>query len=497
MSAPDRAPGPQGWPLFRTAAGTDPRYAEFADARTLVTLNSRLVGRDVADARPGDLLYFRRPGAAQPDHVMVVVGPLGLRSRRRLGRLSHRPRRRVAGRGAQGAARPCCNAIPLRPGGRWPPTPRSSACSGWRCCDTRSGAGRRGCGAAPRRCAITDAAAQPDAPAPVGPAFSLSTSQAVTTSERAEIWLTFRQLPSLDFRVYKVRDPMAFLAGLRHPHQFGTGEAAPVPQQPTLIERIASWKAAQRRQVRNFLRAQTTPAVPPGAPRRRRLHAGVAAGHAAGEHLRAGAAAQPRSAGHLLARAAAPPARSRDAAPAARPARAPASTSWKRCTNGGAPTRWSSSRTSASWPRHRRARCCSSRRIATAANRAPACEARVLSRRRHRGHRTHLGRRRPGRSPCPKGGRSPRVQRDAGRRVGQPARRGAVRRPRRHRRPGRMGVPAAGPRAGRVHLHRQADLPARPHRAREERCCAGGSTTRWPPSIAPTSRLPSPTRPIR
>ena len=68
------APGPQGWPLFRTAAGADPRYAEFADARTLVTLNSRLVGRDVGDARPGDLLYFRRPGAAQPDHVMVVVG---------------------------------------------------------------------------------------------------------------------------------------------------------------------------------------------------------------------------------------------------------------------------------------------------------------------------------------------------------------------------------------------------------------------------------------
>ena len=67
-------PGPAGWPLFRTAAGADPRYAEFADARTLVTLNTRLVGRDVAEARPGDLLYFRRPGAAQPDHVMVVVG---------------------------------------------------------------------------------------------------------------------------------------------------------------------------------------------------------------------------------------------------------------------------------------------------------------------------------------------------------------------------------------------------------------------------------------
>ncbi len=67
-------PGPTGWPLFRTAAGADPRYAEFADARTLVGLNARRVSREAADAQPGDLLYFRRPAAAQPDHLMVFVG---------------------------------------------------------------------------------------------------------------------------------------------------------------------------------------------------------------------------------------------------------------------------------------------------------------------------------------------------------------------------------------------------------------------------------------
>lgn len=69
------APGPGGWPLFRTAGGDAPRYGEFADARTLVRLNSRFVSRDAAQARPGDLLYFRRAGAAQPDHVMVFLGP--------------------------------------------------------------------------------------------------------------------------------------------------------------------------------------------------------------------------------------------------------------------------------------------------------------------------------------------------------------------------------------------------------------------------------------
>lgn len=67
-------PGPHGWPLFRTARGGDGRFGEFADARTLVRLNSRAIGREATDARPGDLLYFHRPGVAQPDHVMVVVG---------------------------------------------------------------------------------------------------------------------------------------------------------------------------------------------------------------------------------------------------------------------------------------------------------------------------------------------------------------------------------------------------------------------------------------
>ncbi|MGE0363658.1 MAG: alpha-2-macroglobulin [Vicinamibacterales bacterium] len=102
------------------------------------------------------------------------------------------------------------------------------------------------------------ATAQDDAAVPSGPAFSLSSSETFTSRDRAEIWLTFRQVSSLDFRIYKVRDPIAFLSALRDPHQFGTDQPAPVPQEPTLLERIATWKAAQRRRVRDFVRAQTT-----------------------------------------------------------------------------------------------------------------------------------------------------------------------------------------------------------------------------------------------
>jgi hypothetical protein len=95
--------------------------------------------------------------------------------------------------------------------------------------------------------------------APAGPAFSLSSSQSTTSREDAAVWLTFRQLPSLDFRLYKVRDELAFFAGLKDPHQIGTNEPQPVPQTPTLIERLAAWKARQRRLVRDFVRMQTTP----------------------------------------------------------------------------------------------------------------------------------------------------------------------------------------------------------------------------------------------
>jgi len=61
-------------PLFRISDGTPPRYAEFADAKTLVRFNTRPLGRDAAALRSGDLLYFHQAGQREPDHLMVFVG---------------------------------------------------------------------------------------------------------------------------------------------------------------------------------------------------------------------------------------------------------------------------------------------------------------------------------------------------------------------------------------------------------------------------------------
>lgn len=66
--------GADGLPLFRVTSDTSPRFAEFADAKTLVNLNARPLGRDAHALRPGDLLYFHQPGQREPDHLMVFVG---------------------------------------------------------------------------------------------------------------------------------------------------------------------------------------------------------------------------------------------------------------------------------------------------------------------------------------------------------------------------------------------------------------------------------------
>jgi uncharacterized protein len=62
------------WPLFRTEPPPNAAFGEFVDARTLIVLNARPLGRGVAMLQPGDLLYFRQPSQTQPDHVMVFVG---------------------------------------------------------------------------------------------------------------------------------------------------------------------------------------------------------------------------------------------------------------------------------------------------------------------------------------------------------------------------------------------------------------------------------------
>ena len=73
---------PLGAALFRVSAGSfsandlhDGTFAEFADAETLWRRNTFLVGRSLARARPGDLLFFRQDTASRmPFHAMIFLG---------------------------------------------------------------------------------------------------------------------------------------------------------------------------------------------------------------------------------------------------------------------------------------------------------------------------------------------------------------------------------------------------------------------------------------
>ncbi len=99
------------------------------------------------------------------------------------------------------------------------------------------------------------AGAQPPADPATQPAFSVASSHIATTRERPTIDLLFRRVASLDFRVYRVNDPLKFFAGLRDPHALGS-EAPLVPQEQTLLERVARWKAARRQDILAFFRGQ-------------------------------------------------------------------------------------------------------------------------------------------------------------------------------------------------------------------------------------------------
>jgi uncharacterized protein YfaT (DUF1175 family) len=81
--------------LFRITPGSFDRatmatdFAQFADAKTLVQRNSFLIGRDLRQAQPGDLLFFRQFEQSSPWHSMIVVSLGQVGGHQRLGVIYH------------------------------------------------------------------------------------------------------------------------------------------------------------------------------------------------------------------------------------------------------------------------------------------------------------------------------------------------------------------------------------------------------------------------
>ncbi|HTW80085.1 MAG TPA: alpha-2-macroglobulin family protein [Terracidiphilus sp.] len=90
--------------------------------------------------------------------------------------------------------------------------------------------------------------------------FSLSTSRTFAPGESVKIQLYAKNVPELEFRVYKVRDAEKFFAGLKDVHSFDVHSYSPAEQidQRTLLERLHDFKAHLWWLVRRFFRGQFT-----------------------------------------------------------------------------------------------------------------------------------------------------------------------------------------------------------------------------------------------
>ena len=87
------------------------------------------------------------------------------------------------------------------------------------------------------------------------PFFSVSSRQTYAPSQEPKIWIRFRQVDHLDFRVYRVKDPVQFFAKLKDAHSFGS-EKAELAQEKTWLERFHEWKRDLRSIIRDFFRSQ-------------------------------------------------------------------------------------------------------------------------------------------------------------------------------------------------------------------------------------------------
>jgi len=96
---------------------------------------------------------------------------------------------------------------------------------------------------------------------PAKPFFSLSTNRTYGTNERPRLWLNYRDIDAIDFRVYRVGDPSKFFRQLDNPHQFGEDEEREFEsfyrkRKPTFLERVRAFKMNFYNLFRDYFRAQ-------------------------------------------------------------------------------------------------------------------------------------------------------------------------------------------------------------------------------------------------
>lgn len=94
------------------------------------------------------------------------------------------------------------------------------------------------------------------------PFFSLTTNQSFRTDERALLSASYQGVEHLDFRVYRVNDPVKFFQQLPDPHQIGEDEKDEIEhdygQWPSVLELSHSVKSRIYSAIKEYVRDQLT-----------------------------------------------------------------------------------------------------------------------------------------------------------------------------------------------------------------------------------------------
>src|SRR5262249_24670112 len=89
--------------------------------------------------------------------------------------------------------------------------------------------------------------------------FSLSSERTFLPGEKPEIAVNAHNVSSLEFRVYRVNNPVKFFSQMQELHNFG-GQGPRMPKQAhTWLEKFHAWKHSIWAWIRDFIRAQFSP----------------------------------------------------------------------------------------------------------------------------------------------------------------------------------------------------------------------------------------------
>ena len=92
------------------------------------------------------------------------------------------------------------------------------------------------------------------------PYFSLMSQHTFASQSKPSVLTSAWNVDALDFRVYRVKDPLEFFKLIEDPHQFG-GRAPTPARDLTPLERFHEWKRELRAGIRRNIRAQFTESV--------------------------------------------------------------------------------------------------------------------------------------------------------------------------------------------------------------------------------------------